>query len=160
MSCVNTASFFVLVNGSPSTFFKGSRGIRQGCPLSPYLFMLIIEGLSLLPNQAKKDKRIKGVKVSGTIHITHTLFVDDVIIFGSGSVVEWHIIKELSNLFCLASGMTFSISKSCFRHCRLNDSSLQDITQLFSIYSKHLDDGITYLGFFLGPNHYQCSDWD
>ena len=45
MSCVNSASFVVLVNGAPSTFFKGSRGIRQGFPLSPDLFILVIEGL-------------------------------------------------------------------------------------------------------------------
>jgi len=46
MACVCNVSFSVLVNGSPSEFFYGSRGLRQGCPLSPLLFLLIIEGLS------------------------------------------------------------------------------------------------------------------
>ena len=48
MGCLSTANFAVLVNGTPSTFFTASHGIRQGCPLSPLLFILVIEGLSLL----------------------------------------------------------------------------------------------------------------
>ena len=74
MSCVNSTSFAVLVNGSASSLFKGSHGIRQGCPLSPYLFLLVIKGLGLLLSQALKDKQIFGVKVFGNIHISHTLF--------------------------------------------------------------------------------------
>ena len=70
MSCVTSASFAVLVNGSPTSYFKGSRGIPQGCPLSPYLFLLIIEGLSLLLSHTLLSKDIKGVKVSGAIFVT------------------------------------------------------------------------------------------
>ena len=48
MSCVSSASFVVLINESPTTFFKSSHGIRQGCSLSAYLFLLIIEGFNRL----------------------------------------------------------------------------------------------------------------
>ena len=75
MSCVNSASFAVLINGSPSAFFKGSRGIRQGCPLSPYLFLLVIGGLSLLLHDAKEKGAIKGVKITGSIFLTHIPFL-------------------------------------------------------------------------------------
>jgi hypothetical protein len=46
MGCVITVSFVILINGADSPFFKPTRGLRQGCPLSPYLFLLVVEGLS------------------------------------------------------------------------------------------------------------------
>jgi hypothetical protein len=48
MSCVVSATFVVLINGETSPFFHSERGLRQGCPLSPLLFILIMESLSIL----------------------------------------------------------------------------------------------------------------
>lgn len=81
-SRITSASFVVLVNGSPSPFFKSGRGIRHGCPLSPYMFILMMEGLSRIFKKDKEDGAIKGVKVSNGFKLTHILFIDDVIIFG------------------------------------------------------------------------------
>ena len=53
MVCVSTTIFLVLINGNPSAFFKSSRGLRQGCPLSPILFLLVVEDLSRLIRKAK-----------------------------------------------------------------------------------------------------------
>ena len=87
MSCVTFSSYVVLlINGSPSTYFKGSCGISQGCLLSPYLFLLVIEGLSRLLLKDKDSQLIKGIKVVVSFYLTHTLFVDDVLIFGDGSL--------------------------------------------------------------------------
>ena len=47
MGCISSATFAVLINGTPTSFFPTSHGIRQGCPFSPLLFILVIEGLSL-----------------------------------------------------------------------------------------------------------------
>ena len=46
MECVTSAKFVVLINGKPTNFFKSTRGVRQGCLLSPLLFLLGVEGLS------------------------------------------------------------------------------------------------------------------
>jgi hypothetical protein len=48
LACVNSASFVVLVNGEATEFFRSGRGLCQGCPLSPLLFILVMESLSLL----------------------------------------------------------------------------------------------------------------
>ena len=82
MGCITSANFAVLINGTPSKFFTTSRGIRQGCPLSPLLFSLVIEGLSLLIADARDNGLIKGIKISSTFVLTHLLFVDDVILLG------------------------------------------------------------------------------
>ena len=132
MSCVTTANFIVLINGTPSETFRVTRGIRQGFPLSPYLFLLIIEGLSLLIAQAKTDRKIIGLKVMGSIYLTHILFVDDVILFDDGSLLEWLHYKSLINLFCRASGMTVSPRKSSFGFLNIAEDTIRRIGAHFS----------------------------
>lgn len=86
MGCVEPASFTILVNGEPSTFLEDSRRLHQGCPLSPLLFMLIIEGLSGFIKKVASEKRLEGIRVIAVVKITHLLFVDDVLPFGIGLV--------------------------------------------------------------------------
>ena len=74
----------MLINGAPLGLFKGKRGIHHGFPLSTYLFILVIEGPSLLIRQEKKPKRSYGLKVYKSVYITYLLFINDVIIFGGG----------------------------------------------------------------------------
>jgi len=73
MGCVTNVQFSVLVNGSPTYFFKGHRGLRQGCPLSPRLFLLVIDGFSRMIILAKINGLVNGVRVSPTQYVTHIL---------------------------------------------------------------------------------------
>ena len=114
MGCITSANFSVLVNGAPTSFFGCGRGLRQGCPLSPILFLLIIEGLSRLLSEARACGRIKGVLFNSALALTHILFADDVIIYGTGDVAEWTEINRILKLFCHASGMLLNLEKSCF----------------------------------------------
>lgn len=155
MACVTGANFIVLINEVPSESFNCSRGIRQGFPLSPYLFLLIIEGLSLLIARAKKDKRIKGLKVIGSLIITHILFVDDVLLFGDGSLLEW---LRYINLFCAAAEMFVSERKSVFASLNVSQDISLLISQQFSHPWHTMEDGFTYMGFSLKPNNYLVDD--
>ena len=111
MGCLLSANFVVLVNGSPSKFFNASRGIRQGYPLSPLLFILVIEGLSLPIKDARDNGLIRGIKISTTLALTHLLFVDDVILLGTGTLHEWMAFEVILSTFCKASGMSISLEK-------------------------------------------------
>jgi len=82
MGCVNSANFAVLVNGERTRSFKSSWGLRQGCPLSPLLFIFVVKGLSRIIHNARRDGIMKGIKLTHIIGITHLLFVDDAILFG------------------------------------------------------------------------------
>jgi hypothetical protein len=114
LGCVTSANFVVLINGRPTNFFKSNRGLRQGCPLSPLLFLLVIEGLSRAIQEQVREKNIEGIVVARGLNITHLMFVDDVILFGSGNFEEWEAFKEVMDLFCKATGMDFSPQKSSF----------------------------------------------
>jgi hypothetical protein len=70
--------FSILINGSASAFFKPSRGLRQGCPLSPLLFLIIVEGLSRALIAAKRTSNLKDIIIGKMVNLTHLLFVDDI----------------------------------------------------------------------------------
>nr|XP_027121394.1 uncharacterized protein LOC113738404 [Coffea arabica] len=82
MECVKSVSYSFNINGEVKEFVIPKRGIRQGDPLSPYLFLLCSEGLSNLIRKAADSKKLAGMKISRQgPSITHLLFADDSVIF-------------------------------------------------------------------------------
>ena len=94
--------------------FSSNKGIIQGFPLSPLLFLLVIEDLSRLIVASKSEGKLRGIKKYAFIFITHLVFVNDVVIFGSGFVKEWAYFSEIVLLLCNTSGMEISVCKSTF----------------------------------------------
>ena len=86
----------------------------------------------MLIAQDKTDKKIIGLKVMGSIYLTHILFVDNVILFDDGSLLEWLHYKSLINLFCRASGMTVSPRKSSFGFLNIAKDTIRRIGAHFS----------------------------
>ena len=86
-ACITIVHFSILDNGSPAGFFGSSRGLRQGDPLSPLLFLLIMEVLNRILKKTEDDGLIQGFHVGPTnstgIRISHLLFADDTILFFS-----------------------------------------------------------------------------
>ena len=67
LSCVQSMSFVVLLNGATSIFFRYGRGLRQGCPLDPLLFFLIMEGISRAIHHARRNGTLKGIIIGGNV---------------------------------------------------------------------------------------------
>ena len=86
MSCITIVSFSVMVNGATSPFFHAERGLRQGCSLSPLLFLQVVEGLSRAIKEATMQGPLVGIQISHILSLTHLLFVDDILIYCFGSV--------------------------------------------------------------------------
>ena len=100
MRCVTSVSFSVRVNGVLSNVFRPSRGIRQGDPLSPYLFLLCAEGLSCLLKGIGPVHLSRGVHVG--IHspwISHLLFADDCIVFSEASQRGANRLQEIFDVY-------------------------------------------------------------
>ena len=78
MKCVTTPTFLVCINGKAYGKICPTRGIRQGDPISPYLFLLCVEGFSSLLAKAERERQIHDVSICGRVpSISHLLFVDE-----------------------------------------------------------------------------------
>ena len=80
--CVTSVSYTLLVNGNFTSSFKPFQGLRQGDPLSPYLFPFCANILSIALLQAENQKQLQGVKIGRNgLSFTHLLFADDSLLF-------------------------------------------------------------------------------
>jgi len=93
--------------------FKPSHGLRQGDPLSPYLFILCMEKLSAAINSEVIQGRWEPIQITPTRpHLSHLLFADDVLLFAKANSSQFHVIHDLFDRFSRASGLKINISKS------------------------------------------------
>ena len=99
LMCVSTVEYSVLLNGEAKGKIIPTRGLRQGDPISPYLFLLCAEGLFAITKKEEREDLLKGVAVSReALRISHLLFADDNIVFCRASVKECdRIIKVLED---------------------------------------------------------------
>ncbi|XP_061342522.1 uncharacterized protein LOC133288718 [Gastrolobium bilobum] len=113
MASITTNSFKVLVNGGLSETIIPERGIRQGDPLSPYIFVLCVEKLSHLIAQRVGSGVWKPIRVCRVgPAVSHLMFADDIVLFSEASVQQMQIIMECLDLFCRMSGQSISVHKS------------------------------------------------
>ena len=114
--CISMVSFSVLVNGSPSGYFRSSRGLRQGDPLSPYLFVLGMEVFSTLIDGVAVGGFLTGYKVRGRygedLKITHLLFADDTLVFCQDSTELMIFLRWILVWFEALSGLKINLDKS------------------------------------------------
>ncbi|GKA05456.1 putative RNA-directed DNA polymerase, eukaryota, reverse transcriptase zinc-binding domain protein [Tanacetum coccineum] len=103
----------VLINGSPTSEFNVRRGLRQGDPLSPFLFIIIMEGLHVAISDSTRQGLIRGIKVgSSNITLNHLFFANDVVITTEWSQHDMDNIIRILHVFYLASGLKINIHKS------------------------------------------------
>ncbi|KAK6124264.1 hypothetical protein DH2020_042016 [Rehmannia glutinosa] len=117
MDCVSTARFSFRFNGATFGKVIPERGLRQGCPLSPYLFLLCVEGLSALIRGRERCNSLTGITAArGAPRISHLFFADDAIIFSRANKRDSDSIHLAINLYARASGQQINFAKSsiCF----------------------------------------------
>ena len=111
--CVSTPLMNILWNGADAGSFKPTRGVRQGDPLSPYLFVLAMEKLGHLIQTAVNDKDWQPFQISKKgIAISHLFFADDLILFAKADMEQAGVVKAILDDFCEVSGQRVNASKS------------------------------------------------
>jgi hypothetical protein len=102
----------VKLNGASSPAFAIERGVRQGCPLAPYLFLIVAEVLNAMVKQRMVMGEVKGIKLpSGKEQVT-AQYVNDTSFTLSGEEAPVRSLMQILNTFCLASGLVINWQKS------------------------------------------------
>jgi hypothetical protein len=113
MRLVSSNSFSVLLNGDCLSSFKPTRGIHQGDPISPYLFLIAAEGLSCLLKSRSQSSELSGIKVVPTAPmVSHLLFADDSLLFFKANRESAAVVKDILQIYCDASGQQINVQKS------------------------------------------------
>ncbi|CAH9105008.1 unnamed protein product [Cuscuta europaea] len=113
MECVKTVKYYIQFDGDFLGPIIPGRGLRQGDPVSPYLFILIAEGLSALIRQAEKQRNIHGVAVCRRApRVSHLFFVDDSFLFFKANMIECTAVKEILKEYEDNSGQAVNFTKS------------------------------------------------
>ncbi|KAL4334108.1 hypothetical protein GQ457_07G014090 [Hibiscus cannabinus] len=156
--CLESATISVLVNGTPSNRFGISRGLRQGCPLSPMLFNIIGEALSVLIHNAIDQNLLEGVDVGvHGLSVSHLQFADDLIIFGNARLESVRNIKRVLRIFEVASGLSLNLHKTKLYGINVDDQVLQDWASIIGCSSDVLP--TSYLGLPLGYPRNSLALW-
>jgi hypothetical protein len=159
MHCVTSSSISILWNGNKLPPFKPSHGLRQGDPLSPYLFILCMEKLSIAINKVVLQGDWNPIKLSNNRpQLTHLHFADDVLLFTKAKNSQLRFITDLFNRFSRASGLKINLSKSrAFYSSGIPQAKINRLTSISIIRSTTSLD--KYLGFPILKGRVKRSDF-
>ena len=159
MSCISLVSFALLINVGTSHLFQSKRGLHQGFPLSPLLFLLVTKGLSYFLKSTSLSRGFKGFSISWDLFLTHLIFVDDILIFYDGSRRD--VLKLFQGLVLLkrSSGMKINEEKSNITCANLETMEIAYIISRIPFQVLELNDGLKYIGFYLKPSDHRKLDW-
>eukprot|EP00253_Pinus_taeda_P026277 PITA_26277 len=160
MACIEGVKYAININGIPSPFFHAGRGLRQGCPLAPIIFILAMNSLSLHINKAVDEQRCIPINISRHISLSHNLFVDDVLLCAMLQRASWACLFDILYNFQKTTGLNINKQKSILYYHGDYTDLTRDIADMFGVQAQSILSGITYLGFHLKTHKYSTADWD
>ena len=113
MSCIKFVSYSDLLNGVPRSTIKPSKGLRQGDPLSPYLFLVCAMGLQGLLHKAEADGFLSGVSIcKNGPRVSHLFFANDSVLFFRTEESECQVILDILSIYERGSGQKINKDKT------------------------------------------------
>jgi hypothetical protein len=144
-----TKTTSILLNGVPGKFLHQRRGVRQGDPLSPLLFILAADLLQSVVNKAFQQGLLSlPIPPRDDAGFPIVQYADDTIMILKASQRELHYLKALLQTFSASTGLKINYSKSCLVPINLDDESTNNLAGLFGCKVESLP--FTYLGLPLG----------
>ena len=158
-ACLESATVSVLVNGSPTKEFKPSRGLRQGDPMAPFLFLIVAQGLAGLVKEATRKNLLSGIKVGGKkVDVYLLQFADDTLFVCESKVQNIMCIKAILRCFELSFGLRVNYHKSKIGAIGVDRFEVKTYSEI--LHCSLMDIPFTYLGLPIGGNPSRCSFWE
>ncbi|WKA01530.1 hypothetical protein VitviT2T_019810 [Vitis vinifera] len=157
--CLSSVSYAILVNGSAKGWVKASKGLRQGDPLSPFLFTLVADVLNRMLIRAEERNMMEGFRVGrNRTRVSHLQFADDTIFFSNSREEELQTLKSLLLVFGHISGLKVNLNKNSIYGINLDQAHLSRLAEMLDCKASGWP--ILYLGLPLGGNPKACGFWD
>nr|GEX48344.1 RNA-directed DNA polymerase, eukaryota [Tanacetum cinerariifolium] len=157
--CLQSSKASILVNGSPTDEFSFHRGLRQGDPLSSFLFILVMESLHVsfqrLIDRGMFDPIFLGKE--NRVPISHLFYADDAMFIGKWSRSNVNVLMMMLHCFSLASGLKVNVHKSSIYGVGVRQDDVQHMAENFCCISNNLP--FTYLGVKVGANMMRLNSW-
>jgi hypothetical protein len=158
-ACVRAGNMSVLVNGSPTEEINIKRGLKQGDPLAPLLFLLVAEGMRMLMKRAVELLRFKPFLIGREgVPVSLLQYADDTLCIGEASVENLWTLKALLHGFEMASGLKVNFWKSCPIGVNVSEDFLLMATKFLNCRRGSIP--FKYLGLPVGANPQKFSTWD
>eukprot|EP00253_Pinus_taeda_P008795 PITA_08795 len=133
-ACIASPWIAPLVNGRSTEFFNASRGLRQGCPLSPLLYVIQASVLSFQLDYCQQVQTLPGLKMVHNVKdINHAQFVDDTLLLGGASIISTRSFKKELDIYKEASGSKINYLKSTIYGWNCSVKDLADIARLLEM---------------------------
>ena len=146
-ACIENPWIAPLVNGRPAPFFQAQRGLRQGCPLSPFLYILMVNSLSRKLSAKMNSSGLPGIRTSNAQKpINHALFADDSLLLGSTSTRIAKSFDSVLKSYCRASRALINDRKSSIYGWNVDQGNLNSRAQILGFEDYAHWDNIKYLG--------------
>lgn len=159
-ACISNPWISPLVNGRPGNFFQSSRGLRQGCPLSPFLFILMAESFTRALEHNRRVGLITGIKFSnGVKNMNYSQFVDDTLLMGGSTSIIAKRFKTLLDKFMHYSGGQIKYHKSYIYGWNATMNTIHSIAQIFGVFYKWNWTHFNYLGMPVSSGQLKPEVW-
>ncbi|GAU42324.1 hypothetical protein TSUD_25500 [Trifolium subterraneum] len=157
-ACVFSGNLSVLVNGCPTEEINIQRGLKQGDPIAPFLFLLVAEGLSGVIKSAEERNLFTGFKVGNAgLSVSHLQYADDILFLGEATIDNLWTLEAILRSFELASGLKVNFAKSCVMGVKVNSNFLGMAERFLHCRVGSLP--FMYLGLPVGENPRKDITW-
>jgi hypothetical protein len=158
-ACVFSGNMSVLINGSPSEEINIQRGLKQGDPLAPFLFLLVAEGLGGIMRKAVELNRFHGVQVGNNgMVVSHLQYADDTLCIGEASVDNLWTLKAILRGFEMTSGLKINFWKSSLMGINVSNDFMRLASTFLNCRVSSLS--FKYLGLPVGANPRRAVTWE